>query len=232
MSVQSKNLFNFPAQGSYDKDVAAFIVQQKEMMKEMFGEEGPLFKESNSEEVNTGILRGYMEKSFEMLAEDPHYKKILASCVTEEMLVPKTNNIKIIIHTPKSLLNQEGRTGVIYAHGGGAVSGTAEMYKPVTAGLAVETNTVVISVDYRLAPETKCPDNVRDFYQALKFVKENCARWRLNPDRLIISGESGGGYICFGAMVMLAQKQEANIVKAAFPIIPMMSDYFFSDPAL
>ena len=32
-------------------------------------------------------------------------------------------------------------------------------------------------------------------------------------------------------MVMLAQKQEANIVKAAFPIIPMMSDYFFSDPA-
>ena len=62
-------------------------------------------------------------------------------------------------------------------------------------------------------------------------MKENCARWRLNPDRLIISGESGGGYICFGAMVMLAQKQEANIVKAAFPIIPMMSDYFFSDPA-
>lgn len=120
---------------------------------------------------------------------------------------------------------------MIYAHGGGAVSGTAEMYKPVTAGLAVETNTVVISVDYRLAPETKCPDNVRDFYQALKFVKENCARWRLNPDRLVISGESGGGYICFGAMVMLAQKQEANIVKAAFPIIPMMSDYFFSDPA-
>ena len=46
------------------------------------------------------------------------------------------------------------------------------MYKPVTAGLAVETNTVVISVDYRLAPETKCPDNVRDFYQALKVDRE------------------------------------------------------------
>ena len=57
---------------------------------------------------------------------------------------------------------------MVYAHGGGAVSGTAEMYKPVTAGLAVETDTVVVSVDYRLAPETKCPDNVTDFYQALK----------------------------------------------------------------
>ena len=62
-------------------------------------------------------------------------------------------------------------------------------------------------------------------------MKENCTRWKLNPDRLIISGESGGGYICFGAMVMLAQRKEANMVKAAFPIIPMMSDYFFSDPA-
>merc|ERR550517_865137 len=167
---------------------------------------------------------------FEKLAEVPQYQKILASCMTEEMLVPNTN-IKIIIHTPNSLLNTEGRTCVVYAHGGGVVSGTAEMYKPVTAGLAVETDTVVVSVDYRLAPETKCPDNVTDFYQALKFVKENYTRWSLNPDRLIISGESGGGYICFAAMVMLAQRKEADMVKAAFPIIPMISDYFFSDPA-
>ena len=57
---------------------------------------------------------------------------------------------------------------VVYAHGGGAVSGTADMYRPVTAALAVETGTVVVSVDYRLAPETKCPDNVMDFYHALK----------------------------------------------------------------
>ena len=128
-----------------------------------------------------------MKVSFEKLLEVPHYQKILASCVTEEMLVPNTNNIKIIIHTPHSLQDTEvgglykliltkmyfissrqGRTCVVYAHGGGAVSGTAEMYKPLTAGLAVETNTVVVSVDYRLAPETKCPDNVMDFYLALK----------------------------------------------------------------
>ena len=44
MSVQSKNLFNFPPQGSYDKDVIAYMEQQKLMMKEMFGEENPLLK--------------------------------------------------------------------------------------------------------------------------------------------------------------------------------------------
>merc|ERR1711953_994554 len=191
MSVKSKNLFNFPAQGSYDEDVAAFMVQQKLMMKEMFGEESPLLKESDSEEANTGILRRYMKVSFEKLLEVPHYQKVLASCVTEEMVVPNSSNIKIIIHTPRSLLETKGRTCVVYAHGGGAVSGTAEMYKPLTACLA---------------PETKCPQNIMDFYLALKFVKENYSIWKLDPERLVISGESGGGYICFGAMVMLAQK--------------------------
>ena len=48
------------------------------------------------------------------------------------------------------------------------ISGTAEKYQPVTATLAVETQCVVFSVEYRLAPETKCPDNIKDFYNALK----------------------------------------------------------------
>ena len=62
-------------------------------------------------------------------------------------------------------------------------------------------------------------------------MRENHSKWSLDPERLVISGESGGGYICFGAMVVLATRKETNLVKAAFPIIPMISDYFFSDPA-
>ena len=44
------------------------------------------------------------------------------------------------------------------------------------------------------------------------------------------SGESGGGYIVLGTMVVLATRDESHLVKAAFPIIPMISDYCFSDP--
>ena len=61
-------------------------------------------------------------------------------------------------------------------------------------------------------------------------MKENHSKWNIDPERLVISGESGGGYICFGAMIVLASNKETDIVKAAFPIIPMISDYFFSDP--
>ena len=46
-----------------------------------------------------------------------------------------------------------------------------------------------------------------------------------------MAGESGGGYICSGAMVKLAMEGESGLVKLAVPIIPMVSSYQFSDQA-
>jgi len=60
---------------------------------------------------------------------------------------------------------------------------------------------------------------------------ENAESLGIDPEKIVMSGESGGGYICFGAMVMLAQKDEGHLVKMAMPIIPMCSDICFSDPA-
>ena len=77
----------------------------------------------------------------------------------------------------------------------------------------------------------RCPGNILDFYCAVKHIIENCETLKIDPGKIVISGESGGGYICFGTMVMMAQKEESHLIKAAFPIIPMISDYFFTDPA-
>ena len=46
-----------------------------------------------------------------------------------------------------------------------------------------------------------------------------------------MAGESGGGYICAGAMVQLAKEGESDLVKLAVPIIPMLSSYAFTDKA-
>ena len=46
-----------------------------------------------------------------------------------------------------------------------------------------------------------------------------------------MAGESGGGYICAGAMVQLATQDESHLVKLAIPTIPMLTDYCFSDTA-
>ena len=77
----------------------------------------------------------------------------------------------------------------------------------------------------------RCPNNILDFYEVVKHVSENAGELGVDPARVAIAGESGGGYICAGTMVMLAREDQANMVKLAIPIIPMLSDYCFSDPA-
>lgn len=50
----------------------------------------------------------------------------------------------------------------------------------------------------------------------------------VDPARICMAGESGGGYICAGAMVQLALKDESDLVKLAIPAIPMLDDYEFT----
>merc|ERR550539_2293976 len=97
--------------------------------------------------------------------------------------------------------------------------------------MAVEGNIVIFNVDYRLAPGTKCPNNVKDFYMAIKYVANNAEKLGIDPSKIAIAGDSGGGYICLGAEVLLAQNDETDLIKVAIPGIPMVDDYLFSDPA-
>jgi len=232
--VHTKGLFNFQQKGVYDEDVAALNVARKKMVKEMTGKEMITVTEDVTPEANALVARHYMAGVFTKMAEHPTYAKVLAACDHDEFNVPVRDGndapVKVLVHTPKTLRDKKDNIAVIYAHGGGVISGTAEMYKPMMAALAFETNVVVFNVDYRLAPEVKCPGNILDFYCAVKYIIEKFQTFNIDPKRIVISGESGGGYICFGTMVMMAQKNEAHLIKAAFPIIPMISDYFFSDP--
>ena len=64
----------------------------------------------------------------------------------------------------------------------------------------------------------RCPNNVLDFYEVIKYVALHAADLGVDPARLAIAGESGGGYICAGAMVQLARQEEGHLVKLAVPI--------------
>merc|ERR1740128_928944 len=103
------------------------------------------------------------------------------------------------------------------------------MFKAHCSSIAELTGTVFFNVDYRLAPETKCPDNILDYYSTLKYVVDNCEKLNIDPRRVGILGESGGGYLTAALEVMLAQKDESHLVKLAIPVIPMLDDLCFSD---
>ena len=112
--------------------------------------------------------------------------------------------------------------------------------------MAVNSGVVVFNVDYRLAPETRLvallylvltillsfrsPNNALDFYEAIKHVIKHSRELGIDPARIAIAGQSGGGTIIAAATVHLARQEEAHLVKLVMMVVPMLTDYSFGDP--
>ena len=127
------------------------------------------------------------------------------------------------------ILGYNNNPALLYAYGGDVVASSAEIYKPWLVQLAFHCNIVVFNVDYRLAPETKCPNNVKYFYECLKYVSNNAPTLNIDQNRIAISGMSGKGYICLATIILLSKNDDVKLAKLAIPEIPMCSDYCFSD---
>ncbi len=85
------------------------------------------------------------------------------------------------------------RPGLLFLHGGGWVTGCAEGYDSFCARLALDADCVVLSLDYRLAPEAPWPAAIDDAEQAVAAVRALAGTWGLDPDRLAVGGDSAGG---------------------------------------
>ena len=102
---------------------------------------------------------------------------------------------------------------MVYWHGGAAIGGKAAMYTEHLCRYAVECDMTIINCDYRLAPQAKAPKGINDGYSALKWVLANTKNLGIDPKRVVIGGESGGGYITAGVSMRLAQNNEGSLVK-------------------
>jgi acetyl esterase len=85
------------------------------------------------------------------------------------------------------------RPSLIYFHGGGFVVGNVETHDPLCRSLTKESGAVVISVDYRLAPEHKFPAAVEDGHAVTIWVAANAERLGIDANHLGIGGDSAGG---------------------------------------
>jgi len=232
--VHSKNLFNFHPTGVVDPDI---VEKEKEAMKEFGIDEEAMMAQmvAMSDEEYGVAINGMMEGMCASLFNAPEYLEAEESCDHSTLGVPTTHDgdyeVQVLVHTPKAIAQEDSRACIIYAHGGGAIAGTATMHKGFLSHRAVDCGVVVFNVDYRLAPGTRCPNNVLDFYEVIKYVALNAADLGVDAARIAMAGESGGGYICAGAMVKLAREEESHLVKLAVPIIPMLTDLCFSDTA-
>jgi len=82
---------------------------------------------------------------------------------------------------------------IIYYHGGGFVLYDLYSHDNICRRLCAMNNSIVVSVDYRLAPEHPFPAAHEDAFTAIQWVRKNIAQYGGNPDDLIVSGDSAGG---------------------------------------
>lgn len=98
------------------------------------------------------------------------------------------------VYTPKTLRTKEGLAPcLVFFHGGGWVIGNLETHDVVCRKLAHEGELIVISVDYRLAPEHKFPAAVDDAVTATNWIAAHACKLGIDAARLMVGGDSAGG---------------------------------------
>jgi acetyl esterase len=115
---------------------------------------------------------------------------------------------------------------IVYLHGGGFVIGDLDTHEGVCRLLCNDVGAVVISVDYRLAPEHRFPAAVEDAYAAVRWVAEHIADYGGDRGRLAVGGDSAGGNLA----AVSAQLAHADGLSLAaqlliYPNVDLLGDY-------
>ena len=113
--------------------------------------------------------------------------------------------------------------GMFFIHGGGMIMGSIEGENLKAAMLCETIQAVVVSVEYRLAPENPHPAPVQDCYEALVWMSKNATELGFDPERLAIVGGSAGGGLAI-ATALMARDQEFPKLCFQMANYPMIDD--------
>lgn len=113
--------------------------------------------------------------------------------------------------------------GVYYIHGGGMIFGSVETENAEAEQVCQEVGALVVSVEYRLAPEHPHPAQSQDCYAGLVWMARNAAELGFDPGRLAVYGGSAGGGLVIAA-ALLARDRGFPAIRFQMPIYPMIDD--------
>jgi acetyl esterase len=127
---------------------------------------------------------------------------------------------EVRVHRP---LNIAPRRAVLHVHGGGMVKGSAQALDGRMCDLASMASAVVVSVEYRLAPETPFPGPMLDCVAAWQWMLERAGDWGLTAAQCLMAGDSAGGGLA--AATTLYLRDTGAILPAGQVLVYPMLDY-------
>lgn len=116
---------------------------------------------------------------------------------------------------------------LVYFHGGGWVFGSLEISDALCRSFANKAECIVVSVDYRLAPEYFFPAAAEDCYAAVKWVSENATSFGGDPLSIAVGGDSAGGNLA-ASVCLMARDQMLPKIICQLLIYPIISPNFDS----
>jgi acetyl esterase/lipase len=142
----------------------------------------------------------------------------------EERRVPGPDgapDVRVLVYRPTTA--SAPRPAILHIHGGGYVLGKPEMSDASNRLQSAALDAVIVSVDYRLAPEHPFPAPLEDCYAGLRWLNANATKLGVDPARIAIKGESAGGGLAAGLALLARDRGE---VPVAFQCLtyPMIDD--------
>ena len=146
----------------------------------------------------------------------------------EDRLIPGLEGdpeVSVRVYRPKAAAARPAAAvpGVLLIHGGGFVIGSVEAEHAVAVMTAANLGAVLVSVDYRLAPEHPYPAGLHDCYAALTFLHAESSALGVDPERVALLGTSAGGGLA-AATALLARDRGGPPVCFQMLHIPELDD--------
>jgi acetyl esterase/lipase len=140
---------------------------------------------------------------------------------SEDRLVPGDPDVPVRVYRPA------GASGtlpaLLYIHGGGFEIGSIDTEDPIARMLSREVTCVVVSVEYRLAPEHRYPAQVDDCYAGLRWMVAQAEELRIDAARIGVYGGSAGGGLS-AATALMARDKGGPALAIQMLLYPMLDD--------
>ncbi|KAK7418707.1 hypothetical protein QQX98_003725 [Neonectria punicea] len=176
------------------------------------------------EEVDLAFMRGvsaggddfFVYNATTVINSAPHLKHT-------EHCVPGSD-VVLSVFAPKEPTSA-ALPALYHVHGGGMIAGDRFTGVNEALDLLKGIECVVVSVEYRLAPETRAPGPAEDCYAGLVWTSQNAASLGINPAGIVVWGVSGGAALAAATCLMARDRKTPAIpIKAQMLLSPMLDD--------